>query len=92
MDKNILAAALQHNPDLVKARDRYGKTLLHYAASFGSVPAVQLLIDAGAHKDTSDNEGKTPMQVRYRSPGSGWRDPLFKLLWVDRETKGCILI
>jgi RNA polymerase sigma factor (sigma-70 family) len=42
---------------------RAGWTALHYAASFGFVQLIELLLDRGALVDERDDEGKTPLGV-----------------------------
>jgi ankyrin repeat protein len=53
------------SPDLRTAlnlQNRFGQTLLHYAARKGRGDIVQALLDAGANPDVQDNEGWTPLQ------------------------------
>jgi ankyrin repeat protein len=38
-----------------------GETTLHRAAAFGSEATVQLLLDAGARRETKDSNGDTPL-------------------------------
>lgn len=38
-----------------------GKTLLHAAAEAGRTELVENLLDAGADPETTDDEGKTPL-------------------------------
>lgn len=45
----------------VNARQKDGKTLLHYAANRGHLDVAALLLQKGAHIDSQDNDGKTPL-------------------------------
>ncbi|WP_019236530.1 ankyrin repeat domain-containing protein [Wolbachia pipientis] len=45
----------------INARDRYGRTPLHYAASKGHTEILRSLLDAGAKFDEKDNVGMTPL-------------------------------
>lgn len=47
-----------------------GETPLHRAAAFGTVATVQLLLDAGARRETRDSHGDTPLSWAswYRRP------------------------
>ncbi|HEY0072885.1 MAG TPA: ankyrin repeat domain-containing protein, partial [Abditibacteriaceae bacterium] len=50
-----------NNPDLVKAKDEQGRTLLHVAAARQDKALVVFLIERGAEVQTSDNNGVTPL-------------------------------
>jgi serine/threonine protein kinase len=43
------------------AKDKYGLTPLHWAASLGHVEIVKLLLERGANPNTKDNKGRTPL-------------------------------
>lgn len=47
-DSKAAEKLLSANPDLVKAHDASGATLLHHAAGFGDVATMKLLLDKGA--------------------------------------------
>lgn len=51
----------------VSARDWYGNTALHIAASRNQVWAVQSLLAAGADADAANNCGDTPLHVAARN-------------------------
>ena len=45
----------------VNARDKDGRTLLHYAANKGYLEIVRLLLEKGANINVQDNDGRTPL-------------------------------
>jgi uncharacterized protein len=45
------------------AKDRYGNTPLHYAARSKNVPAVNVLLDAGAQIDPVNEDSLTPLRL-----------------------------
>jgi hypothetical protein len=47
---------------MLEARDRDGRTPLHYAADAENLRAVKALLDRGADKTATDKEGRTPRQ------------------------------
>ena len=61
-DVGVLAFLLQHDPSLMNALDRMGNTPLHYAARYGRLHAVQLLLDAGADTALVNLRGETPLR------------------------------
>lgn len=83
-DRSYLHLAVRHSrPQLVKqllasdaevnARDRYGQTPLHLAASMGTsgtdTSIVRVLVGAGASVDAVDNTGKSPLHIAAKIPG-----------------------
>jgi ankyrin repeat protein len=60
---------LNENPQCVKRlenvanRDRFGRTPLHYAASYGYVVAVMRLLRRGADPNAGDDIGQTPLHL-----------------------------
>jgi ankyrin repeat protein len=51
----------------VNARDSWGSTPLHIAASYGNYAIAKLLLDKGALVDAPDNEGYTPLHRAVRA-------------------------
>lgn len=51
----------------VKAADRTGKTVLHYAVSRSNPELVKLLIDAGVDVNAKDRRGSTVMENTFNS-------------------------
>src|SRR6185503_18138902 len=47
-DTKLAAKLLAASPELIKAQDRAGATLLHHAAGFGNLATMQLLLKQGA--------------------------------------------
>jgi ankyrin repeat protein len=45
----------------VRARDKYGRTVLHHAAMNGSYEAIETLVKHGAEIEAVDSSGKTPL-------------------------------
>ena len=52
---------LAANPDLIKARDRAGATLLHHAAGFGNLETMRLLLAKGADANAGNKRKSTPL-------------------------------
>ena len=53
---------LRHGAD-PNLTDRLGNTALHLAACTSHVPVVTLLLRAGTALTTTDNNGRTPLQL-----------------------------
>ncbi|EAY17214.1 ankyrin repeat protein, putative [Trichomonas vaginalis G3] len=51
----------------INAKDKYGKTALHYAAENNSKETVELLISHGANINEKDNDGQTVLHYAARS-------------------------
>ena len=58
-DQAGLKSYLQGGGDLL-AKDPYGSTPLHVACLFGRADAAELLLEAGADLDVTNNDGKRP--------------------------------
>jgi len=52
---------LTSDPELVKAEDSGGSTLLHHAAGFGTAEAIGMLLDAGADIGAANRTESTPL-------------------------------
>lgn len=59
------------DPSLISARDDEGWTFLHSEALAGSLPTVQVLLDAGSDPNAKTNHGMTPVQL---ARSLGWED------------------
>lgn len=59
LTRNLLDA----HPDLVRARNKLGKTPLHQSLTGGNNEIVELLIARGAEVSAHDNTGLTPLHV-----------------------------
>ncbi len=57
----LVAALLEHDRDLLAARDNDGRTPLHLAASRGHRDVATMLLDAGAEVDALDAKKFTPL-------------------------------
>jgi ankyrin repeat protein len=67
-DCAIVEALLQASPELIKARNLGGDTLLHAAMHFmGHKEIVDLLLAKGADINAQNKEGKTPLQKAWES-------------------------
>jgi len=68
----------------------HGETPLHRAAAFGSVRTVQLLLDAGADLQVTDNNGDTPLAWAswHRRPADLIRVLCYGQYQVHPEYKG----
>ena len=58
---NEVEKLLKANPGLVNAVDRAGNTLLHYAAGFGSLETMKLLLDKGGDVNAKNKRRSTPL-------------------------------
>jgi len=81
----------------VDAVDSSGWSCLHHAASLGTVPHVEALLDAGADTGIataapfgSFAKGMTPIDVaqQVQRTGQGDRDPVVKMLFLGAQAKG----
>lgn len=61
-DAEGLREALAAGGD-ARARDRFGASLLHRAASRGDLACLELLLAAGAEVDRSSDAGNTPLMT-----------------------------
>jgi len=50
-------------PEQINAKNKNGETALHEAARYGSEKTLKTLLNAGAKKDLTNNEGKTPLDI-----------------------------
>ncbi len=55
----------------VNSRSGKGQTPLHWMATLGDVPGVELLLAAGADADAADDEGNTPLHEAVASRQHG---------------------
>lgn len=55
---DLLLLLLKHEPDIY-SRDMYGRSTLHWAAKYGSLAAVKVLIDQGANINALDFKNTT---------------------------------
>jgi ankyrin repeat protein len=60
-DTEAFARALRAQPDLVNQRTAGGSTPLMFAASYGDVPAIALLLERGADPNLSNDAGATAL-------------------------------
>ena len=63
-------------PDNFRTRN-YGRTALHWAASYGYFNVVEELLNAGADPNKRDKYGRGPLQFAAKNR----RRPVVKLLW-----------
>lgn len=96
-DSSTIATLIAHNAD-VHARDNRGDSCLHYAATWGNLKAVRVLIQAGADPLQRNDKGWTPQhysltvqaEVYYKNLVSEWerRKAEEVLLMKERRAKG----
>ena len=55
-NNNIILLLIKHGSDL-NARSRDGRTPIMYAAMKGFIPAMEILLENGADKELTDQEG-----------------------------------
>lgn len=58
-----LALMLKKAPALVNVKNKKGNTPLHEAVRYGNDKTLRTLLHAGASKEMSNNEGKTPVDL-----------------------------
>ena len=63
-----LKAKLRQDPRVTGARDGFGRTPMHLAASQANVKAIGALLDAGADVNARDRSGATPLQAAVGNP------------------------
>lgn len=70
--KETVALLLANGADM-DAADKFGRTALHGAATWGWNPVIQYLYDAGANIQAEDDNGLTPFNyaMGQRSGGAG---------------------
>ncbi len=59
---------LKHGAD-INAKDKYGRTPLHWALSSNSEEMVELLVDHGAGVNAKNLQGKTPLYYAWGRSG-----------------------
>jgi ankyrin repeat protein len=59
--RSVVEPLLKADPDLLRASDPAGSTLLHHAAGFGTLETLQWLVDAGADVKAKNKLGSTPL-------------------------------
>lgn len=60
---DILKILLEKGNASLEKANRYGRTPLHFAASFGNLPAISELLTHGANVDPEDQWGITPLFI-----------------------------
>ena len=59
--KSAVEKMLSKNPELVRAVDQQGATVLHHAAGFGDIATMSLLLDKGADVNAKNRRKSTPL-------------------------------
>ena len=59
------------SPDPLAARDRWGRTPLHWAVVNGHSDTVKLLVELGASRAERDSAGETPLEIAERRAQCG---------------------
>lgn len=62
-DAEHLDTLLTARPEALDARDRLGKTPLHFAVTFGHAEVAAVLVEHGADLNAADGTGMTPLHV-----------------------------
>ncbi|MEM7362322.1 MAG: ankyrin repeat domain-containing protein [Bacteroidota bacterium] len=57
----------------INAKDKDGKTALHWYILHGKVRGARILLEAGAKKDIKDNEGQIPLDIAKRYINWDWK-------------------
>lgn len=58
-----LSYILKHYPDTIKAKNKYGQTILHWQVQYFNLPVLKFLIDKGADINAVDINGNTPLHI-----------------------------
>ena len=59
--RDAVAKALEASPELLKATDPAGSSLLHHAAAFGSLETMTWLLESGADVNAKNRRRSTPL-------------------------------
>ena len=62
-DIGLAQSVLARDPSAIHARNRIGKTPLHYAVTYGQPDFINLFVAYGADVAAADNTGLTPLHV-----------------------------
>ena len=62
-DVKLLKETLAADSNLVRKKDNLGNSALHYAAGFGHIDIVDILLEAGESANVRDTNGNTPLTL-----------------------------
>ena len=60
-DAGAFEKLMKRHPEMMKAADNAGSTLLHHAAGFGTIASMKLLLDSGADVNVKNRRASTPL-------------------------------
>lgn len=61
--KDVVVSMLDLSKDILSSTDKWGKTPLHYACSFGHLDIMKILVASQADVNVQDNSGQTPLHL-----------------------------
>ena len=76
---------LQENPALIKVKDKFGKTALHFAACNNALDICKLLVQNGANTDALDNECAAPLSLALFHKSYECTEYLLNFISLNKE-------
>lgn len=87
-DMPVVERLLSADPRLVRARDEYLKTPLHWAAEHDRRDVAQMLLDSGADLEATTSWGATALDWAAAMGSTKVADLLLAHMWVVTRCRG----